>query len=61
MSKNSKSYASIATVGEYNTPVIIKGFGLYADGSRYAICRLNTLDIDVPVALELINIETIKN
>lgn len=50
---------SIATVGEYRTPVIIKDFGLYADGSRYAICKINSLDIDVPVALELINIETI--
>ena len=50
---------SIATVGEHRTPVIIKDFGLYADGSMYAICRLNSLDIDVPVLLELIYIETI--
>ena len=54
-----RSYASIATVGEYNTPVIIKDFKLYADGSRYAVVRLNSLDVDIPVALELINIETI--
>ena len=50
---------SIATVGEYNTPVIVKGYGLYDDGSRYAICRLNNLNVDVPVPMELINIETI--
>lgn len=50
---------SIATVGEYRTPVIIKDFGLYADGSMYAICKINSLDVDVPVPLELINIELI--
>lgn len=53
--------ASIATVGEHRTPIIIKDFGMYEDGTRYAVCNINSLDVDIPVMLELINIETIND
>lgn len=51
----------IATVGEHKTPVKIKDFGMYEDGTRYAVCNINSLDIDIPVILEFINIETIND
>ena len=52
---------TIASVGEHRIPIIIKGYGMYANGDRYAICKVGTMDIDVPILLELINIETINN
>lgn len=52
---------TIASVGIHRIPVIIKDYGIYANGDRYAICKVGTMDIDVPILLELINIETIDN
>lgn len=52
---------TIASVGIHRIPVIIKDYGIYANGYRYAICKVGTMDIDVPILLELINIETIDN
>lgn len=52
---------SIATVGDHRTPVIIKDFGMYEDGEIYAVCRINSFGVDVPVLLELIDIETIND
>lgn len=51
----------IATVGKLKTPVTIKEFGIDKYGTPYAVCNFDTSDIDVPVMLELINIEPIND